>query len=122
MRYKFLANVIMAVHFVWIALLIGGTVFIIGANHRWYIPWHLTILSGTLIINLILGSCPLTVWEEKLRKKTDPAANLNNSFLATYINSLVGIKMSEGLLFWITLAIKSGSYLISILFLTIFKQ
>ena len=112
----------MVVHFAWIALLIVGTVFIVDAAHRWYIPWHLTILSGTLIVNLILGSCPLTVWEEKLRKKTDPVANLNNSFLATYINSLVGIKMSEGLLFWITLIIKSASYVISILLLTIFKQ
>lgn len=102
--------------------MVGGTIFIIGQSHRWYIPWHLTIISGTLLLNLFFGFCPLTVWEEKLRRKYDYTVNLKNNFLATYIRSLLRVEVGQGFVFWGSLIVKSSAYIISILLLTVFKS
>ena len=122
MRYKVLANVIMLLHFAWVSLLIGGTVFIISPNHRWYIPTHLVIVSGTLLMNLFLGFCPLTVWEEKLRKRYDSEFSHNNNFIKTYLRYMLGIDVRTGVIFWVTFLIKFSSYIISVLLLTVFKR
>ena len=114
-----MANIIMLLHFLWIAVLLGGIWYIINPVNSWYIPWHITIISGTLFLNLFLGFCPLTVWEEKLRKKHNPSADFQNSFLATYIRSIAGIQVGKRPIFWTSFILKVASYSISVGFLIV---
>ena len=96
----------------WIALLIGGTVYVF--YNPWYFYWHLTIVTATLLLNLLLGYCPLTLWEEKVRKKIYPDFDHQGSFISTYLHKLFGIRISEKTMF-ITIAwVKFGVYLASI--------
>lgn len=111
----------MAAHFIWMGVLIFGIFYILYPEHKWYIPWHLVIVTGTVLINLYLGYCPLTVWEEKLRKIGNPEIDFRNSFLGTYIQYILGIRIEKNPLFWITFSVKVASYLISIFALIFFK-
>lgn len=111
-KYKLAANLLVAAHFLWIALLIGGTVFVF--YEPWYFYWHLTIVSATLLLNLLLGYCPLTSWEEKARKKFNPGFDHNGSFIATYLGKVTGVRISERRMLAIIACIKFGVYVVSI--------
>lgn len=115
-RYKVLADTLLILHAIWVLILVGGTVFLI--NHRWYIPYHLSIVSGTLMINLILGGCPLTLWEEKSRKIWNPRTeSYNNSFIAAHLKRLTNIEFSPKQINWTLFGIKVISYYISFMLL-----
>ena len=77
--------------------------------------------GSRLFLNLFFGFCPLTVWEEKLRKKVNPDIDFHNSFMATYINSFFGTKFSKRIISKVSLGAKLISYAVSILLLTVFK-
>ena len=111
-KHKFIANFLVVGHFLWIVLLIGGTGFVF--YNTWYFHWHLTIVSATLLLNLFLGYCPLTFWEEKMRRKIKPDFNHNGSFIATYIEKITGIIISERQMLAIIAWIKFGVYVASI--------
>lgn len=111
-KYQLFANLLVAAHFLWIALLIGGTVFTF--YNLWYFYWHLLIVTGTLLLNLFLGYCPLTSWEENVRKKINPGFDHNGSFVATYIHKIFGIRFSEKTMLVIIAWIKFGVYVASI--------
>ena len=111
-KYKLAANLLVMAHFLWIVLLVGGTVFVF--YNPWYFYWHLTIVTGTLLLNLFLGYCPLTLWEEKARRKIKPDFDHNGSFIATYIEKITGIKISERQMLTIIGWIKFGVYVASI--------
>ena len=83
---KFAARTIFIIHFVWTLAIMLGTVFIFFA--KWYLPWHLGIVTGTLAINLWLKHCPLTTWEENIRRKLDPAFTYHHSFTSTILQKL----------------------------------
>lgn len=108
-----MANGLFLIHAGWVAVLIGGAFFIVG--NRWYIPYHLSIVSGTLLLNLILGGCPLTWWEERYRKAWDPMTeSFENSFVAAYLKKLFGINMTSKQANWALFGLKAVSYYISI--------
>ena len=112
-RHKILADSLLLIHIGWVAVLIGGTLFII--NNRWYIPYHLSIISGTLLLNLILGGCPLTWWEERYRKAWDPMTeSFENSFVAAYLKKFFRINMTSKQANWALFGLKAVSYYISI--------
>lgn len=112
-----MADFLAAIHLVWVVVLVGGTVFIY--YHRWYIPYHLILVTGTLLFNLFLGGCPLTWWEEKYRRKWDPTTFYHpNSFAATYLKRVFKINFSPRLVNWALILVKIGSYYISVLLLT----
>ncbi len=98
-------------------MLAGGTVFIF--YHRWYVTWHLSFITGTLLLNLFLGGCPLTWWEEKYRKAWDPDATYrSDSFFATYSDKVFGIELTPKQVNLILASVKTASYIISLLLLT----
>lgn len=99
-------------HFLWVALLIGGTVYVF--YNPWYFYWHLTIVTATLLLNLLLGYCPLTLWEEKVRRKINPNFDHDGSFLATYLHKISGVKISERQMLAIIAWTKFGVYVASI--------
>jgi len=111
-KYKLVANLFVAAHFLWITILIGGTIFVF--YNPWYFYWHLTIVTATLLLNLFLGYCPLTSWEEKTRRKFDGDFDHNGSFIGTYIEKIAGIKISERQMLTIIAWIKFGVYAASI--------
>lgn len=118
-RYKFLANIFFALHIFWIVLLLGGIGFM--SYHRWYIVYHLIIVSGTLLANLFLGGCPFTWWEDKYRKLYDPNIYYDrNSFIVTYVHKIFGWKVLPVQVDYVLIVIKVFSYAASVLLLTRF--
>ena len=117
-RHKIIADFLVALHVLWIILLTGGTVFIF--YHRWYIVYHLCFLTGTLLLNLFLGGCPLTWWEEKCRRAWDSKTvyYYPNSFIATYSNKIFSIEITARQANLIQGLAKTVSFIISLLFLT----
>lgn len=117
LHYKIIADFLLFLHILWIVLLAGGTVFIF--YHRWYITYHLSFITGTLLLNLFLGGCPLTWWEEKCRKAWDPKTKYySDSFVATYSNKIFGIEITPRQANLILTSVKTASYIISLLLLT----
>jgi len=114
-RYKLLANLWATIHWLWIGVLLGGVIFLIG--HPWYIRYHIAIVTFTLLLNLVLGGCPLTALEEKYRKAYNPSAlALENAFLRVYIRKHLGINLSGRQVDWLAILIKIASYYIAIWF------
>jgi hypothetical protein len=108
-RYKLIADFLLVLHFLWIALLVGGTIFMI--SHHWYAIYHLIIVTGTLLFNLALGGCPITWWEEKYRKKYDPTTYYHsNSFAVTYARKLLRVNITPRQVDWFLILIKITSY------------
>jgi hypothetical protein len=92
--YKTGANAILALHVLWTAILFCGAVFVIFAP--WYAVYQIIAISFTLLISLPLGGvCPLTLVEERLRKKVDPSFTNDGSYLVTYLNKIFGAKFKK---------------------------
>ncbi len=118
LKYKILADLLLAVHVLWTVLLIGGTVFM--CYHRWYIKYHLIIVTGTLIFNLFLGGCPLTWWEEKFRKKWDPQTYYYpNSFATTYFRKIFKINVTPRQVNWFLILVKVASFYTAAVLITL---
>ena len=117
LRYKIIADFLLALHILWIVVLVGGTIFMY--YHRWYVVYHLIIVSGTLLFNLFLGGCPLTWWEEKCRKIYDPNIYYHpNSFVTTYLKRIFHVNVTPRQVNWALILIKIASYYTSALILT----
>lgn len=115
--YKILADFLLLIHLVWIVVLLGGTVYVFFS--RDYIKYHLIIVSGTLLFNLVLGGCPLTWWEEKYRKLWDPRTYYHpNSFAVTYVHRMFGRDITPQQVNWALIGVKVFSYMSSLLLLT----
>jgi hypothetical protein len=109
LRNKIIADFLFALHVLWIALLIGGTIFMV--YHHWYAMYHIVIVTGTLLFNLALGGCPLTRWEEKYRKRHNPDTYYHpNSFVATYAKRFLGLNVTMKQVNWLLILIKIASY------------
>ena len=93
-KYRAGANLIVLIHFFWTLLLMGGAIFMFFA--RWYALVQIILMSFTLLIALPFGrTCPLTLFEEWLRKKIDPAYTNNRSYMVTYINKIFGTQLKK---------------------------
>jgi len=113
LRHKILADGLLILHFAWVILLIGGTIYLI--YNRWYIPYHLTIVTGTLLLNLALGGCPLTWWEEEYRKAWNPKTEpYDNSFVATHLRRFTGLNITPRQVNWMFFGLKAAAYYVSI--------
>jgi len=86
--YYLSANLLALIHFCWTCLLIGGALGML--FYPAYAPIQIIIMSFTLLIAIPFGkTCPLTLFEEKLRQKIDRSYRNGGSFIATYINKLL---------------------------------
>jgi hypothetical protein len=88
-KYKTFADLLVSIHFLWSLLLLGG--IIVTLIFPAYAIVQIIIMSFTLLIAIPFGNtCPLTLLEEKLRKKFDPTYNPSGSFVARYLNRIFG--------------------------------
>ncbi len=112
-RYKLSADMIVALHVIWTFVLFGGAVFVLFAP--WYAVVQIITISFTLLIALPFGNiCPLTLLEERLRKKIDPSYTNNRSYLTTYINKIFGTDFRNRSVSIVVAVIYILSYAISI--------
>jgi hypothetical protein len=86
-RYEYYADGITAIHFFW--------TFIVFAGAALMLVWHsyalteIEVVSFTLLISLPFGAvCPLTLLEERLRRKYDPSYRNDGSYLKVYLNKI----------------------------------
>lgn len=87
-----LADIVLVVHFLFVAFVVGGLALIwIGAAARW--PWvrnfrfraaHLAAIVFVAAEALLGVWCPLTLWEDALR-----GAHADKSFIARWIHRVL---------------------------------
>jgi len=94
--YHIIADIILVVHLVWIVFMLYGFVLTIRAFWRpafWNRWLFRSIHLGGIIIVAgleILGKyCPLTLWENALRHRYNPANNYPGNFILGYIERLI---------------------------------
>ena len=88
MFYALLADLIVAMHFVYLGVAIGGQLLIlVGILARW--QWirnfwfrltHLVAISIVAFEAIMNIPCPLTVWEEQLRRRVLDPLGMSNAF------------------------------------------
>jgi hypothetical protein len=96
MAYRLLADLIVAVHFLWILFMFLGFILtLLGFfNRQFFERWifRLSHLIGIAYVSALVAIgkyCPLTVWENSLRAKYDPSLTYPGSFIAHYIEKFV---------------------------------
>jgi hypothetical protein len=93
------ADIVVAVHFVWILFLIGGAW--IGRRVRWVMWMHLAALGYSVLLQSFNWVCPLTYLELWLWNRT-PSGSYSGSFIAHYLEKLIYMEIPRGLLFFLT--------------------
>jgi len=96
MLYRLLADAIMVVHFGWIIFMLAGFVLTVRAfwYPRFFDRWLFRSVhsAGILFVALleVLGKfCPLTIWENALRRSYDPNTDYPGSFIIGLIEKLI---------------------------------
>ncbi len=92
MPYKFLAEIVVAIHFLWIVFLIFGA--IPGARWKAVKYLHVSGLAFALFIQTSRSYCPLTRLESFLEVR-DSLAAYSGSFIGHYLDKLVYINAPE---------------------------
>jgi hypothetical protein len=96
MSDRILADIIMVIHFLWIIFMLIGFVLTVRAFwkpaffDRWV--FRTIHLAGILFVAAweLLGKyCPLTLWENALRRKYDPDTNYPGSFIIGHLEDLI---------------------------------
>ncbi len=96
MFYKLAADSLMVIHFAWILFMIWGFVFTAWAFfkpslfERWlFRTLHLLGIAFVAFLVLIDKPCPLTIWENDLRRMHSPGETYPGSFIVIWIERLV---------------------------------
>jgi hypothetical protein len=96
MIYRVLADAIMVAHFAWILFMLVGFVLTIRGfwNPKFFERWLFrTIhLFGILLVaglELLNKYCPLTIWENALRRHYDPSTDYPGSFIIAHLEELI---------------------------------
>jgi hypothetical protein len=93
-KYKTFADILASIHFLWSLLLLASIIATI--LFPAYAIVQIAIMSFTLLIALPFhNTCPLTLLEEKLRKKVDPDYRTSGSFVARYLNKILKINLNH---------------------------
>jgi len=100
MLYKFLADIVVLVHFVWILFLFLGAVW--GVRNRIVKVFHLSGLFFAILLQVFGWYCPLTHVEFWLRSKHDPALTYAGSFIVHYVEKVVYFELSQSTIFIFT--------------------
>ena len=95
--YAFLADLIVVVHFCYVAFTVGGElVILLGGALRWgwvrNLPFRIVHLASVVLVAaeaLAGASCPLTVWEYRLRLLAGQQAEQQISFIARLVRSII---------------------------------
>jgi hypothetical protein len=96
MWYRILADIIVVIHFVWILFMLIGFIFTLcgffwkSFFDRWlFRTLHLFGIAYVSLLAIMGKYCPLTLWENILRAKYDPALTYPGSFMIHYAEKLV---------------------------------
>jgi hypothetical protein len=93
--YNMLANGLASLHFLWTLFLIIGFIAMIFYPYPPYAIIQIVAISFTLLIAVpFRNTCPLTLLEERLRKKINPSYRNHGSFIATYINKFFNTRIT----------------------------
>ena len=101
MPYKILADIVVLVHFLWILFLIFGA--FPGVANKAIKIFHISGLVFAFVSQIFGWYCPLTHLEVWLRAKHDPSLSYTGSFIIHYVEGLIYIEISAGLIFFLTL-------------------
>ena len=107
MFYKLGADSVVLIHFLWIIFLIFGAFF--GKKYRAVKIFHISGLCFAVILQIFGWYCPLTYLEIWLRQKKDPLLTYNDSFIIHYVEKLIYIDLSPGIIFVLTVILVSIS-------------
>ena len=101
MSYRLLAEILLIMHALFIAFVIGGLALIVaGAFRRW--NWvrnlwfriaHLAAIGIVVAESWFGGICPLTVWESRLREAAGEAG-YKQSFVAHWLRQILFYNIS----------------------------
>lgn len=96
MTYQLAADLVLVIHALFVAFVVGGLIAIIlGAGRHW--PWvrdfrfrlaHLAAIGGVVLQAWLGFLCPLTVWEMQLRAKAG-GQTYRESFVAHWLHELL---------------------------------
>ena len=100
MLYKFLADTVVLVHFLWVVFLIFGA--LLGARYRAVRRFHVVGLVFALILNVFGWYCPLTHIENWARSRHDPFLAYTGSFIIHYVEELIYVSLSRSTLLLLT--------------------
>jgi hypothetical protein len=91
------ADILVTVHFCYVAFAIGGELFIIlGALLRWgwvrNLPFRIVHLCSVVLVAMEASTgipCPLTEWEYRLRELAGQRGEAHVSFIARIVRSII---------------------------------
>ncbi len=96
MFYRVLADIFMVIHFAWIVFMLLGLVLTIRAFFRpaFFDRWmfrtlHLAGIMFVATLEALRMYCPLTLWENALRRHYDPSHEYPGSFIIGYLERLI---------------------------------
>jgi len=96
MLHKIIADTIVIVHLAWILFMLVGFMFTLcgffwkGFFDRWlFRTFHLLGIAYVSLLAILGKYCPLTLWENTLRAKYNPALTYPGSFMIHYAKKLV---------------------------------
>jgi len=114
-RYRYMANLVMIIHFLIATMIIGGTLLMFW--FRSWVPYHLALVGVTMMHNLTSERCVFTVWEEKLRKKYNKAFELKTDFVGTYLSKIADIHISKDAWRRISMVFNTSAILLALILL-----
>ncbi len=96
MFYRVLADIFMVVHFAWIVFMLLGFVLTIRAFFRpaFFDRWlfrtiHMAGIVFVAALEALKAYCPLTLWENALRRHYNPSHEYPGSFIIGYLERLI---------------------------------
>jgi len=99
MSHQFLADLVLLLHLAWIVFILAGLLL---ARRRPWLAWlHLGALLTILILSLGGWYCPLTLLEYHLRSCEPASPGYPGSFLFTWLERLIYLRVPES---WLRLA------------------
>jgi len=112
MIYRVLADVLMVAHAGWILFILAGFVLTIHGfwNPKFFERWlfrtiHLLGILFVAALELLNKYCPLTIWENALRRHYDPGTDYPGSFVIGHLEELVYPEVSPLVVFVPTMLI-----------------
>ena len=87
-----LSDIVLLIHFTWILFIILGFPIAIALGMRRLRIFHTVALIGTVIMQVTGTICPLTDFEEYLRRTVAPGFSYGGSFIVSWLRHLIYIE------------------------------
>ena len=96
MIYRVLADIFMVIHFAWIVFMLLGFALTVRAFFRpgFFDRWlfrtiHFAGIVFVATLEILRLYCPLTLWENAMRRHYDPSHEYPGSFIIGYLERLI---------------------------------